>query len=305
MTKKKWRLVHLHRSSVMTRPLLRKIIALDTELENLYRFKPHDFVNYFSLPSQRANQLFSDLHDSTIIESIKNDRELYHITTVFDSDYPLALRTINDPPYVLYLYGNSKLFLQMPALSIVGTRNPTFEARQKMAPIIVPLIKMGWTIVSGMASGIDGIAHQLAIENNGRTIAVLGSGFSYIYPRHHENLFFQLATTQLIVSEYPPSTPPKRYHFPERNRIISGLSYGTLVVEAQEKSGSLITVDQALDQGREVYAIPGSPLQKQTKGCHKLIQDGAKLVQSAYDLVEDWENQKLKWSRFLSELTEK
>src|SRR5690625_2061506 len=158
----------------------------------------------------------------------------------------------------------------------------------KMKLIVKPLVRQNWLIVSGMAKGIDSYAHKLALGHKGNTIAVLGGGFNHIYPKQNNMLYKQIAEKGLVLSEYPPEVPPKRFHFPERNRLISGLSFGTLVIEATERSGTLITVDQALDQGREVYAVPGSPLIPQTKGCHKMIQDGAKLVTHSTDISEDW-----------------
>src|SRR5699024_7400953 len=178
---------------------------------------------------------------------------------------------------------------QMPAISVIGTRRPSAEARQKTHFAVRPLLEQGWTIVSGMAIGIDRFSHELAIDHQGKTIAVLGSGFHHIYPRENIPLFHKIVKNGLVLSEYPPDVPPRKFHFPERNRLISGLSFATLVIEATERSGTLITVDQALDQGREVYAVPGSPLIPQTKGCHRMIQDGAKLVQDVQDIVEDWE----------------
>src|SRR5699024_5620637 len=159
----------------------------------------------------------------------------------------------------------------------------------KMKLIVKPLVRQNWIIVSGMAKGIDSYAHKLALGHKGNTIAVLGGGFNHIYPKQNNMLYKQIAVKGLVLSEYPPEVPPKRFHFPDRNRLISGLSVGTIVNEATEISGTLITVDQALYQGREVYAVPGSPLIPQTTGCHRMIQDGAKLVQDVQDIVEDWE----------------
>jgi len=134
----------------------------------------------------------------------------------------------------------------------------------------------------------DSYAHRITLNYKCRTIAVLGGGFNHVYPKQNQTLSHQIAKDGLVITEYPPHVHPRRYHFPERNRIISGLSFGTLVVEANEKSGTMITVDQALDQGREVYAVPGTPYIKQTVGCHRLIQAGAKLVINAADIIEDW-----------------
>ncbi|MBM7571809.1 DNA-processing protein DprA [Aquibacillus albus] len=300
MKDRKKRLVHLHRSKAATRPLIRKLLTIDPTLQSLYDLRPKDFIHYLSLPSSRATELFKDLHNRRMMDIVLQDIEQYHVLTIFDSNYPPLLKEIKDPPIVLYLLGNPQLVCQMPSLSVVGTRNPTVEAKRKLDKVILPLILKDWVIISGMARGIDGMAHQLALDNDGKTIAVLGSGFEHIYPREHKRLFEKLAQNQLVISEYPPDLRANHYHFPERNRIISGLGFGTVVIEAKEKSGSLITVDQALDQGREVYAVPGSPLVSQTGGCHKMIQEGAKLVQSTYDILEDWIEQQEKWCTFLS-----
>ncbi|WP_138414860.1 DNA-processing protein DprA [Aquibacillus sediminis] len=304
MDKRKLTLLHLHRARGVTRVLIRNILRKDSQLTDVYRWTSHQWQQYFSLDSSRASIIYADLHNREVFTSLIYDLKKFQVLTIFDSGYPPLLRHIQDPPYVLYLLGNSKLFYQLPSLSVVGTRNPTSEAKQKINHIIRPLARKGWIVVSGMAVGIDGLAHQMAIEQEGKTIAVLGSGFRHIYPQQHNQLFQSLVATQLVVSEYTPNTPPRKYHFPERNRIISGLSFGTIVIEAKQKSGSLITVNQALDQGREVYAIPGSPLHPQTHGCHQMIQDGAKLVQNTYDLLEEWEQLGDKWCQIMSDFKE-
>lgn len=226
-----------------------------------------------------------------------HDLNNYSIITIVDEEYPNMLKQIKDPPLVLYVKGDQSLLQDYPNLSVIGTRKPSHEAMQKTALFIQPLIKRHWVIISGMAKGVDSFAHLLSLKYGGKTIAVLGGGFNHIYPKQNTSLFYEIYRKGLIISEYPPDQPPLRYHFPERNRIISGLSFGTLVIEATEKSGTLITVDQALDQGREVYAVPGSPLIPQTKGCHQMIQDGAKLVIDAKDILEDWEGIGLNLSR--------
>ncbi|MFC4023164.1 DNA-processing protein DprA [Oceanobacillus longus] len=215
--------------------------------------------------------------------------EKFKIITIVDESYPPMLNTIKDAPIVLYAIGDLTLLSYSPALSVIGTRKPTMEASQKMEIFVKPLVKEKWVIVSGMAMGIDSLAHKITLGHNGKTIAVLGGGFHHIYPKQNISLFHQIAKHGLVLSEYPPDLSPARYHFPERNRIISGLGFGTLVIEATERSGTLITVEQALDQGREVFAVPGSPLQPQTKGCHQMIQDGAKLVHEAVDILEEWD----------------
>lgn len=239
---------------------------------------------------KNAALFYKDLHNNYLTEQIKYDSHKYSVITIVDENYPPVLKTIKDPPIVLYATGNTSLLSHTPALSVIGTRSPSNEAMAKVKYVTGSLIEKDWLIVSGMAKGIDSYAHIFALKNQGKTLAVLGGGFHHIYPKQNTPMFKQIVEKGLVLSEYPPDIPPKKHHFPERNRIISGLSFGTLVIEATERSGTLITVDQALDQGREVYAVPGSPLIPQTKGCHRMIQDGAKLVLNPDDILEDWES---------------
>lgn len=243
----------------------------------------------FLLPIKNARIFYEDLHSPVIKNQLKQDMSIYQVITIIDDCYPAVLKQINDPPLVLYANGDLSLLTKTPSLSVIGTRQPSPEAIKKITYIVKPIIAKDWLIISGMAKGIDSYAHQLTLKFRGKTIAILGGGFHHIYPRQHIGLYEEISKEGLVLSEYPPDQPPARYHFPERNRIISGLSFGTLVIEAMERSGTLITVDQALDQGREVYAVPGSPFVPQTKGCHQMIQDGAKLVMEAEDILEDWE----------------
>lgn len=242
-----------------------------------------------SVNLQEINKLYSDLHSEKHQTETLSFMGKYHVITIVDEMYPSVLKRIKDPPIVLYAHGNIDLLRYTPSLSVIGTRKPSIEAKEKLKLIVEPMIRKKWLIVSGMAIGVDGLAHWKSLKNNGKTIAVLGGGFDHIYPKQNIPLYEKIVKSGLIISEYAPNIRPARYHFPERNRIISGLSFGTLVIEATERSGTLITVDQALDQGREVYAVPGSPLLKQTIGCHRMIQDGAKLVINANDILEDWE----------------
>ncbi|WP_099158084.1 DNA-processing protein DprA [Virgibacillus ndiopensis] len=283
------KLICLHRCQGITRRTVAKMLHYDPSLKNLYNLSSSQLSKHFSIPQKNAQQLYTDLHNQQFYDKIKQDLAQYTVLTIVDENYPPVLKTIKDPPLVLYAFGDTSLLHHRPALSVIGTRAPSQNAFAKMDCILKTLIQEKWLIVSGMAQGIDSYAHQLALQYFGKTIAVLGGGFDHIYPKQNTALFHQIVSKGLILSEYTPSTPPKRFHFPERNRIISGLSFGTLVIEATERSGTLITVDQALDQGREVYAVPDSPLLPQTKGCHRMIQDGAKLVHDASDIVEDWE----------------
>ncbi|RDW17847.1 DNA-processing protein DprA [Oceanobacillus chungangensis] len=288
MTQQRKRLIHISRCRGLTRRMIRKILLQDSSLLQIYSLSPTQISQLFSVPIKNATLFYQDLHNVGIRKQLHADLVNFKTITILDENYPRVLNTIKDAPLVLYAIGDVSLLSLTPSLSVIGTRSPTNEAMRKVEYIVKPLVKYQWIIVSGMAKGIDSFAHQVSLENNGKTIAVLGGGFHHVYPKQNLPLFHQITEMGLIISEYAPDCPPAKYHFPERNRIISGLSFGTLVIEATERSGTLITVDQALDQGREVFAVPGSPLVPQTKGCHQLIQDGAKLVTDAEDIMEDW-----------------
>jgi DNA processing protein len=191
-----------------------------------------------------------------------------------------------DPPLLLYVQGDLTM-LSRPALAIVGSRNPTPQGRDNARNFAKALGELGYVIVSGLARGIDGAAHQGALEASSGTVAVVGTGLDQVYPPSHQELAQRIAHNGALVSEFAPGTPGLPEHFPLRNRIIAGLTQGTLVVEAALQSGSLITARLALEGGREVFAIPGSIHSPQSKGCHRLIKQGAKLVESAADIVEE------------------
>jgi DNA processing protein len=203
-----------------------------------------------------------------------------------DADYPPLLREIGSPPAVLYVLGSLDALLS-PQLAMVGSRNPTPAGRASAREFAAWFARAGITVTSGLAFGIDAASHEGALAGGGPTVAVLGSGLDRIYPAEHAALATRIAHTGALVSEFPPRTAPLRPHFPRRNRIIAGLSLGTLVVEAARKSGSLITARQALDAGREVFAIPGSIHSPVSRGCHQLIKSGAKLVEEAADVLTE------------------
>jgi len=282
------RLIHLHHLNHISRPLLREMLDFDLSLESIYSLAPKELSHYFSIPPEQASLLYRDIHDRALIDLYQKNLHQTDIVTIFDKTYPSLLQHIYDPPLVLYCRGNQDLFQSKPAISVIGTRKTSREGPQKLHFILAPLIHKDWTIVSGLAYGIDYYAHELTLKYGGKTIAVLGNGFNHLYPAEHEAIFTQIAHKGLVVSEYPPHLQAKRHHFPERNRIISGLTEATLVIEATEKSGTNITVEHALEQGKEVYAVPGSILHASTIGCHRLIQDGAKLVMNANDILEDY-----------------
>jgi DNA processing protein len=209
-----------------------------------------------------------------------------HILSLLDPRYPLLLKEIPDPPPLLFVRGDTSL-LQQPQLAIVGSRNPSAGGKQLAQGFAATLSRHGLIITSGLALGIDAASHQGALDAGGETLAVAGTGLDRIYPARHRELGHAIVKQGALVSEFPPGTPPIASNFPRRNRIISGMSLGTLVIEAALKSGSLITARLAADQGREVFAIPGSIHNPLAKGCHTLIQQGAKLAMEATDILEE------------------
>lgn len=206
------------------------------------------------------------------------------VLTWQDPDYPALLRQIPDPPFVLYLRGRLQPE-DSRALAVVGTRRPTPYGQEATRTLVHELVLHSLTVVSGLARGIDTLAHRAALEAGGRTLAVLGSGLDRLYPPDNRRLAELIAERGALVSEFPPGVEARKGHFPRRNRIISGLATGTMVVEAGERSGALITARLAAEQGREVFAVPGSIFSAQSAGTHQLMLQGAKPVRSAADVV--------------------
>lgn len=212
-----------------------------------------------------------------------------HIVTLYDQEYPAILREIPSAPPILFVRGNLKL-LSRPQIAIVGSRNPTPQGIENAFNFSRHFSEVGFTVTSGLAIGIDAAAHKGALRGEAGTLAVLANGLDRIYPASNKELAHKIVSAGALISEFSLGTPPVDSHFPRRNRIISGLAVGTLVVEAALKSGSLITAKLALDQGREVFAIPGSIHSSLSKGCHALIRQGAKLVESAEHVIEELGN---------------
>jgi len=203
-----------------------------------------------------------------------------------DADYPPLLREIAEPPLALFIVGDPAC-LWHPALAIVGSRTPSAGGMENARTFTAAIARAGLAVTSGLAAGIDGVAHRTVLDAGGLTTAVLGTGIDIPYPHRHADLYQQIASSGVVVSEYPPATPPRRGHFPARNRIIAGLSLGTLVVEAAQRSGALITARLASESGREVFAIPGSIHNPMAKGCHRLLRQGAALVEDADEIIEN------------------
>ena len=209
-----------------------------------------------------------------------------HVVTLGDPDYPPLLLQTADPPLLLYVLGDPAR-CSAPSIAIVGSRSATAQGLDHARAFGRHLSERGLTVISGLAAGIDAAAHEGALKGPGGTVAVVGTGLDIVFPERHAALAARIARAGAVVSEYPLGTPPRGINFPQRNRIIAGLSFGTLVVEAALASGSLITARQALEACREVFAIPGSVHSPQSRGCHLLIQQGAKLVETGDDIIEE------------------
>ncbi|HEX28927.1 TPA: DNA-protecting protein DprA [Candidatus Poribacteria bacterium] len=241
------------------------------------------------LPPRIYGKLLRGRSSKPILRRLEREIELVGEmkcrTVAFGEEgYPSNLVHIYDPPPILFIKGELNPDDKF-AVSVVGTRRATTYGRDVCSKLTREIVQQGFTIVSGMARGIDTVAHRSALESGGRTIAVLGSGLSNIYPRENTKLAEEISRNGALISEFPMTTPPVDVNFPRRNRIISGLSLATIVVEADERSGALITADFALEQGREVLAVPGSIFSRCSRGTHRLIKEGAALMESVDDLL--------------------
>jgi DNA processing protein len=264
----------------------RRLLTAFGSPENIFSVPRTDLLGVIS---ERAASLILSTDNSALVEKACRWSESpdQHIITLADLDYPRALLEIPDPPSVLYVRGRLDL-LNHKSLAIVGSRNPTPQGIQNAERFASALAKSGLLISSGLALGIDAAAHRGALAATGDTIAFIGTGIDRIYPARNKELTIEIASCGTIVSEFPIGTPVTSSNFPRRNRLISGFSLGVLVVEAAIESGSLITARLAGEQGREVFAIPGSIHSPQSRGCHKLIKQGAKLVETAQDILEEF-----------------
>lgn len=255
----------------------------------IFRLKRHELESIRGIGSKTANQIVT-FNDWDNVDKIikKTSRIGAQIMTFWDDDYPTLLREIYDPPILLWIKGDRKI-LDTNGLSIVGTRKAGKYGQQMAEKFATELARYGFTIISGLAYGIDGVAHRATIKAGGKTIAVLGSGIDWIYPEDHKELASQIIETGgAVISEFPLGTAPEMGNFPVRNRIVSGMSLGTLVAESGIEGGSMITARSALDQNREVFVIPHALGHPNSMGCNSLIKRGmGKLVQSVGDILDE------------------
>ncbi|WP_233129792.1 DNA-processing protein DprA [Domibacillus epiphyticus] len=266
--------------------------------KDLFHLFKHD-PDFSQLPNLTASQLShitgrSEQHSASILYKLHSlsaehilatlSEENIHFIPFYDQRYPDVLKTLPQPPWALFSKGNTGL-LSSQKIAVVGSRNGDQYGKESLKQLIPPLVKRNFTIVSGLAKGIDAFAHEQTIESKGNTIAVIAGGFNHFYPRENIGLARQIVNEGLVLSEYAPHIKPAKWHFPARNRIISGLSKAVLVVQAAKKSGSLITASFALEQGIDVFAVPGPITHTLSEGVHELIADGAKIVHSAEDIL--------------------
>ncbi len=240
-----------------------------------------------NLSNVAKEKIISNRNKEYIEKLLTNiEKQNINVLTIYDENYPTGLRYIDDNPKVLYVKGNI-IQEDRIAIAVVGSRKATAYGKWACEKFTKELVNLGTTIISGLASGIDTIAHKTAIDNGGRTIGILGNGIDVVYPKKNLYLYNEVENNGGIVSEFPLGTQPLAFNFPQRNRIISGLSMGVIVIEAQEKSGSLITAHHALEQGKDVFALPGNINSIFSGGTNKLIKDGAKPLLEIEDVIEE------------------
>jgi DNA processing protein len=281
--------------------LMRRLLDRFDNPEAVFKAPAKDFSGIEGI----GEKIISEITRGPLEKRVERELQLLNriggrVITLKDETYPKRLKEIYDPPALLYMRGELKKEDEL-AVAIVGSRKTTPYGRWFTEKVSQELALHGVTIVSGMARGIDALAHLGAVSGGGRTIAVLGCGVDIIYPSENRNLFSQIIDHGAVLSEFPLGSPPEGGHFPRRNRIISGLSIGVVVVQANERSGSLITAEYALEQGREIFAVPGNVGADTSRGTHRLIKEGAKLVESSEDILEEivphWKREREEASR--------
>lgn len=265
----------------------KKIVEFFPDIDQILKIKHHSLSNLSFLSAKDIDRLTSLQKLELLSKELRLIEEArVEVIDIFDRNYPALLRQIASPPLVLYIKGDKRL-LNSESLAVVGMRNSSEYGETVAYNFSASLAKLGLTIVSGLAKGIDTSAHKGALDAGGLTVAVLGSGLNYIYPRQNQRLADQIFAKGLVISEYPLECRPLAENFPRRNRIVSGLSKGVVVIEAAQRSGALITANFALEQNREVFAVPGRVDKTESKGPHSLIKEGAKLTESVEDILEE------------------
>lgn len=274
----------------LTRKHMNKLLQRFESAEQIWHLPSEALAAHLKIDQETANEI---IQKRKAIDLEAKAELLYRagIKVITRWEFPALLQEIYDPPVLLYAKGRCDLLNKhsgVKNLAVVGTRKMSAYGAGVLQKMLPELIAADLTIVSGLARGIDAKAHELCLQLNGNTIAVLGSGLDVIYPASHRELAQRISETGLLLSEYFPGTQPQKYHFPQRNRVISGLSRGVLVIEAPQKSGALITAIQALEENREVFAVPGNITSPNSEGCNTLIADGAKLIAKPEEILTEY-----------------
>lgn len=280
-------LLALHYVYPLTINKLQKLLSPNNLLKQLETVSPSDLAAILNISRDKAMHILKSY--CQVVQ--------YHLFDAYQAEniypllythvaYPQSLFELHDPPAVLYLKGNSNLLMDSKRVAIIGARKATEYSATALKLIVPPLVENNYTIVSGLARGADTLAHEAAIFYGGQTIGVLGHGFYHLYPRENKALAEKMAENHLLLTEYPPYVKPEKWHFPMRNRLISGLSQALVVTEAALRSGTLITTEHALEYGKDVFVVPGPITSQLSMGTNKLLQDGATPIWNGYQIVE-------------------
>ncbi len=279
-------LIHLNLIPGIGNHTIRRLLAAFGSAEKSVAATSAELAQIDGLTPDVRQQLIDGRSRAPLAQELELiEQHQCHIVTINDAAYPTLLKQISDPPVLLYIIGEFPL-QNAPSIAIVGSRSPTEYGKTTSQQLSHQLAERGITVVSGFARGIDTCVHRGALEGGGRTVAVFGCGLSIVYPETNRALATEIIESGALISEFPMTMPPRGSNFPRRNRVISGLTLGTLVVEASERSGSLITARHAADQGREVFAVPGQIFSNVSRGTHSLINQGATLINSVDDLLD-------------------
>ncbi|WP_064093724.1 DNA-processing protein DprA [Rossellomorea aquimaris] len=280
-------LFHLHHCRGIGIRGMKKLLT-SSNLPSIFNLSSTTLQNILQTTAANTEIFFKDLHSfpSAKYMKIYSENNIKWIT-ILDDEYPFLLKNVYDPPLIFFYIGNKNLLQASKKLAIIGSRKSTLYTTKILQELIPKLVEKQVIIISGLAKGADTIAHTLTIDNGGGTIGVLGGGFNHIYPKQNAPLAKKMKEEQLLISEYPPYVKPEKWHFPFRNRIISGLSNAVFITEAEKKSGTFITADYALNEGRDVLCVPGPIFDHLSQGTNALIQEGAKMVLSIEDIFSE------------------
>lgn len=282
------RILALHYVFPVPLPKIYSLLKQDPDLSQLEEIQPSLLAKLCNITIERANHL-KNMYKEFIRYPILETYEKHNILPIIYNDdiYPESLLNLYDPPAILYVQGDIRFLANKRKIAIIGSRKATSYSEISIEKILPPLIENDFIIVSGLASGADTIAHRKTIEMGGKTIGVLGTGLFNMYPKDNKELANFMSKHHLLVTEYPPYITPKKWNFPMRNRIISGLSLGVVITEAKKKSGTVSTMEHALENGKEIFAIPGSIDSGLSEGPHHLILEGAKPIWNGHQIIEE------------------